>query len=114
MSITLSKEARQEMEGYFENQERSPIRIYLMSGGCHGSRLGLALDEPSDDDSSYEVDGFTFCLTRHLEEMIGGASIELTPYGFLVTPEKPLPMSSGGCGGCCGSCGSSEGCSTTN
>jgi len=106
MQIILSEEARREMENYFEGQERTPIRIYLMPGGCHGARLGLAMDTPDENDVTCEVDGFTFCLTSHLEEMIGGASIELTQFGFLVTPEKPLPYQGGGCGSCCGGCGS--------
>ena len=94
--ITLSENARKELEAYFADKERQTIRVYLAPGGCSGPRLVLALDEPGDEDARFEQDGFAFCINKEL-------------LGFTVTPEVPLPSSGGSsCGGCCGSCGSHQ------
>lgn len=105
--IKLSEEAQKELEAYFEGKDKATIRIYLAPGGCSGPRLALALDEAGADDETFEAGGFTFCVNKELLGQIKGAAIELTPMGFMVVPDEPLPESSGGgCGGCCGGCGS--------
>ena len=88
--ITLSENARKELEAYFADKERQTIRVYLAPGGCSGPRLVLALDEPGDEDARFEQDGFAFCINKELLQV-------------------PLPSSGGSsCGGCCGSCGSHQ------
>ena len=52
--ITLSENARKELEAYFADKERQTIRVYLAPGGCSGPRLVLALDEPGDEDARFE------------------------------------------------------------
>ena len=52
--ISLTEEARKELEAYFEGKEKTPIRVYLAPGGCSGPRLALALDEPGEDDETSE------------------------------------------------------------
>lgn len=104
--IELTPEAQKELEAYFEGKDKGTIRIYLAPGGCSGPRLALALDETGADDSEEEAGGFKFCINKELLDQIKGAKIELTPMGFMVEPENPLPESAGGgCGGCCGGCG---------
>ncbi len=46
----LTEGARQELDAYFTDKEKSSVRIYLAPGGCSGPRLALALDAPGDDD----------------------------------------------------------------
>lgn len=105
--VELNEDAQKELEKYFEGKEKSPIRIYLAPGGCSGPRLALALDEPGSDDAKETVGGFEFCINNNLLEQIKGCKISLTPMGFMVEPDQPLPESAGGgCGGCCGGCGS--------
>ena len=100
--FTLTENARKELDAFFADKPKSGIRMYLAPGGCSGPRIGLALDDPNEHDFVVEQDGYTFCATKELWATIGGASIDASPMGFLVTPETPLP-SSGGCG--CSSCG---------
>ena len=67
----------------------------------------MALDDAGDEDEKEEVAGYTFCINKDLLSQIKSAEIDLTPLGFAVEPEVPLPAGSGGgCGGCCGGCGS--------
>lgn len=102
----ISPDAKRELDGYFEGKDKEPIRIFLAPGGCSGAALRLALDKPGDDDAVQELDGYTFCINKELLDQIGGGKIDVTPMGFVITPEKPLPESAGGgCGGCCGGCG---------
>ena len=103
--IVLSEEARQELEQYFADKEKTPIRIYLAPGGCGGPRLGLALDEPGDDDTTVEDHGITLCINKDLLEQVEGVTIRMTPMGFLVIPKKEFPEVEGGsCGSCGGGC----------
>ena len=110
LMISLTEEARKELEAYFEGKEKTPIRVYLAPGGCSGPRLALALDEPGEDDETSEDNGLTFCINKELAEKVGAVTINLTYMGFVVESEIPLPSSGGGCSSCCGGCGSSGGC----
>ncbi|MDE5831847.1 MAG: IscA/HesB family protein [Desulfovibrio sp.] len=104
--LEISEDAKKELNEYFKDNEKGTIRIFLAPGGCSGPRLALALDEAGDDDMVEEIDGFKFCINKQLEDQIKSAKIDLTPMGFIVVPEVPLPDSGGsGCGGCCGGCG---------
>lgn len=104
--ITLTDRARTELDAYFSDKERSPIRIYLAPGGCSGPRLALALDEPGEEDKVFEPGGYTFCVNGALLEQSGAINIDLGSMGFAVTSEVQL----GGGGGGCSGCGSSSSC----
>lgn len=105
--LELTDSAKNELDEYFKNNEKGPIRIFLAPGGCSGPRLALALDEPTDTDKTEEIGDYKFCINDELLDQIKGAKIDITPMGFVIEPENPLPESAGGgCGGCCGGCGS--------
>ncbi|MEG2139857.1 MAG: IscA/HesB family protein [Bilophila sp.] len=112
--ITVSEGASKEFIAYFEDKEKTPIRIYLAPGGCSGPRLALALDEPGEEDTTFEDNGLTFCINTELLTSVGSVAIEMSPMGFMVEPEIPLPGGGGGCcassgGGCGSGCGGSGG-----
>ena len=94
--ITITESVRKELENYFNGKEKETIRVYLASGGCSGPRLALALDEPGEEDAVYTTDGFTFCLSKELEAMVGNLSIDFATMGFVVDSEIPLPRPAGG------------------
>ena len=97
--ITLSDEAREELEEFFSAKEKSPIRVF-MSRGCSGSRLALALDPPTDDDKTFVNSEFTFVINQPLLDTTGAITIDLSDMGFEVNSANPLPNTGGGCGGC--------------
>lgn len=105
--IQLSETALKELEAYFTDHAREPIRVYLAPGGCSGPRLALALDKPGEDDVTAEQGGFTFCINKALFEKVGNVSIDMGGMGFTIVTEIPLPAPAGG--GCSG-CGSSSSC----
>ncbi|MDL2267446.1 IscA/HesB family protein [Desulfovibrio sp. OttesenSCG-928-G15] len=107
--LTLSDEARAELDAYFAEQAHSPIRVYLAPGGCSGPRLALALDTPGDEDSVLESNGYTFCINKELLSSAQAIDIAFSDMGFMVRSEAPL--GGGGCSpSCCSSCGG--GCSS--
>jgi Fe-S cluster assembly iron-binding protein IscA len=106
--IEVTDNARKELDAYFADKEKSPIRIYLAMGGCSGPRLGLALDEPGAGDEQYPWNGYTFVMAKELAQDASFVKIDMTGMGFAVSSDLPLPEG-GGCG--CGS-GSSGGCGT--
>lgn len=105
--LTLSEGAKKELDAYFDGKEKGTIRVFLAPGGCSGPRLSLAIDDAGEDDQKEDVDGYTFCINNDLLAQVKSVAVDLTPMGFIVEPEVPLPAGSGGgCGGCCGGCGS--------
>ncbi len=101
--ITITKSADAELDAFFADKPKEPIRIYLAPGGCSGPRLSLALDAPGEDDASFSDGGYDFCIAKVLLEQTGKINIEVSPMGFLVVPEIPLPVG-GGCSSCGGGC----------
>ncbi|MBA4356176.1 MAG: IscA/HesB family protein [Humidesulfovibrio sp.] len=104
--ITLSEAARDQLDGYFADKEKSPLRIFL-AGGCCGPKLSLALDEPRDGDETVLAFGYTLLAEKELLAAAGSISIDAGEYGFSVESENPL--GSGGCGSGGGGCGSGSG-----
>lgn len=104
--ITLETTAKQELDAYFADKEKSSIRIYLAPGGCSGPRLALALDEPNDEDATADEQGYSFAINKTLLDQVKGVTIKLAYGGFMIEPEVALPSAGGGCGGC----GSSSSC----
>lgn len=104
--LTVSEDARKELEAYFDGKEKKTIRIFLAPGGCSGPRLALALDEPGESDDIMEEAGFRFCIDKELLDQVKGVSIGISYMGFTLDPEVPLASAgdSGGCGSCT-SCG---------
>lgn len=107
--LTLSDTAREELDAFFEDREKSPIRVYLAPGGCSGPRLSLALDEPGDADTVLEDKGYTFCINSELYTAAKNVTIAFSDMGFSVDSELEL-SNAGGCSpSCCSGCAS--GCS---
>ena len=97
--LTISENAVKELDAFFSDKEKSPIRVYL-AGGCSGPRLSLALDAPGDDDISEEASGYVFCMEKALHDQAGDISVDVSVMGFVVDSANPM---GGGCG--CSGCG---------
>lgn len=106
--ITLSENARDQLDGYFAGKDKSPLRVFL-AGGCCGPKLSLALDEPRDGDETVESLGYTLLVEKELLAAAGGIAIDAGEYGFSVASENDLGAGGGGCGSGCGSSGASAG-----
>ena len=101
-----------------ENNITSAIRVAIMSGGCSGPALSLALDEKKDTDQVFDYNGLNFLIDGAVTAACGAIKVDYIQEtsgcgcsgsggaGFAVSSERPL-ASRGGCGGSCssGSCG---------
>lgn len=107
--LTLSETAREELDVFFEDKEKNPIRVYLAPGGCSGPRLSLALDTPGEEDAVLEDKGYTFCIHNELYAAAKNVSIGFSDMGFFI--ESELQPGGDGCSpSCCSGCGG--GCSS--
>ncbi|MDP3480371.1 MAG: IscA/HesB family protein [Desulfoprunum sp.] len=102
-----------------ENNITSAVRVAIMSGGCSGPVLSLALDEKKDSDKVFEYDGLNFLVDGAVVTACGAIKVDYVQEtsgcgcsgsggsGFSVSSEKPLASGGGGCAGSCssGSCG---------
>ena len=104
--LTISESAVKELDAFFSDKEKSPIRVYL-AGGCGGPRLSLALDAQGSDDIAEEASGYTFCMEKTLHEQTGDISVDLSAMGFSVDSANPMGIGAGcACSGCGSGCGS--------
>ena len=101
--FTVTDKARKELDSHFEDKEIATIRIYLAPGGCSGPMLGLAMDEPNDDDAVLTAEPYSFCINKELLDKTGALTIDTLYEGFVIEPENPL---GGGCSSCGCGCGS--------
>ncbi|MDD5759661.1 MAG: hypothetical protein PHI06_11345 [Desulfobulbaceae bacterium] len=70
--------------------------------------MGLALDEPKENDATYDNDTLKFLVDNELMKNCGAIKIDYADAGyrsgFSIT--STIPLSTGGGGGCGGSCSS--------
>ena len=97
-----------------QNKVDSALRVALMQGGWSGPSLGLALDEPKDNDTKVEEGGLTFLVDNELMQTCGDIKVDFTESGmrsgFSISSTIPVTGGGGCSSGSCGSggCGWSE------
>ncbi len=64
----------------------------------------MALDEPRDTDSLFNVNGFQFVIDKEFYEKAKPVKVDFMGYGFRISSGIELAPSSGGCSGCGSSC----------
>ncbi len=80
----VSERATEKIKEYFKDREEIPtIRITLTQAGWSGPSLGLALDEPQEDDEVFNQGGITYTINKKLYEQINPISVDYveTPRG---------------------------------
>ena len=93
-----------------QNKVDSALRVALMQGGWSGPSLGLALDEPKENDTKVEEGGLTFLVDNELMQTCGDIKVDFAESGMRsgFSISSTIPVSGGG--GCSsGSCGSGSG-----
>jgi Fe-S cluster assembly iron-binding protein IscA len=106
--FALTDTAREELDAFFADKDKSPIRVYLAPGGCSGPRLALALDAPTVQDKIFDDKGYSFCVNSELFDAAKTIKVDFSDLGFAV--ESELQIDSGCSPSCCSGCGG--GCSS--
>ncbi len=102
--LEVTENAKTEIEKYFEENESSPIRVYVASG-CGGTGLALALDEPKDTDDVFDKDGVTFVVDKALMATASPITVDFGERGFSIDSGMTFEQdAAGGCSACTG-CG---------
>jgi Fe-S cluster assembly iron-binding protein IscA len=97
--VNVTEPAKAQLDAYFAENEKTPIRIFLSSGGCSGPRLALALDEAKDSDEVHDASGYSFVVDKELMEKAKPLSVDFSGCGFAIDSSLELG-GGGGCSGC--------------
>jgi Fe-S cluster assembly iron-binding protein IscA len=62
--LEVTKSATEKIAEYFKDKDISPVRIFLLAGGCGLPSLALDLDEPKETDYVFNIDGFKFIVDK--------------------------------------------------
>lgn len=101
--IEITPSVTEQLDNYFQDKEKAPIRVYL-AAGCGGESLSLALDTELETDLTKEIDGYTFLVDKELSQQAGAIKMDMTPEGFAITSEVQVGGGGCGCGGSCSTC----------
>jgi HesB-like selenoprotein len=103
----ISEKASEAIKEYLKDvQNPHPIRIMMSGCGCSGPSLGMALDEPNENDQVFNEHGLTFLVDKELLNEAKQISIEFvessTGSGFTITSALfNKGKDNTGCGSCC-------------
>ena len=100
----VTEKAHEMIQKFFEGKDEiNPIRIFLSQGGWSGPSLGMALDEPKDDDEVVKDNGFTFLINKELYDQAKPINVDFIDsgmgQGFSISSN--LQLGGGGCGSSC-------------
>jgi iron-sulfur cluster assembly protein len=101
----VTETATEKVREFFKSRDGiSPLRVFIAGSGCSGPQLGMALDEPGENDEIIEADGFTFLIEKPLLEEAKPIKVDyvVSPQGegFIISSGMKKPSGCGG--GCCG------------
>lgn len=80
--LEITKSATEKIAEYFIDKEVSPIRIFLLAGGCGLPSLALDLDEPKESDDVFDIDGFQFIVDKEFMKEAEPIKVDFTRSGF--------------------------------
>ncbi len=109
--VSMTERALDEFETFMKQDENQgkAIRLVVAGNGCSGPMIGLAIDDPSEEESIFSDRGVTLIaeapLLEHLSSR-GGVTIEYVDdptYGSGFRLQMNVPETS--CGSCGGGCG---------
>jgi Fe-S cluster assembly iron-binding protein IscA len=101
--LEITKSATEKIAEYLKDREITPIRIFLLAGGCGFPSLALDLDEPKDTDHIFDIDGFQFIVDKDFMKEAEPIKVDFTRSGFQF--DCALEFEEG-----CSACASSNAC----
>ena len=103
--FTITEKANEMIKKFFEDKEDvSAIRIFLSQGGWSGPSLGMALDEPRDEDQVVKDNGFTYLVDKELYDKAKPICVDFVDSGMGGGFSISSNLNMGGGGGCGSSC----------
>ena len=103
--ITVTEKANEKITEFLKAQkDQSYIRFFLSEGGCSGPSLGMALDEPSENDEIIKDNGVTYLIDKLLLEQAKPINVDFveteTGSGFSISSALPKGTGCSSCSSC--------------
>ena len=103
--VTLTENALEAVGDFIEEQgkgENPGLRVSILPGGCSGFQYGLnVVDEPDDDDETFELSGIKIFIDPFSVQYLEGVEIDYVTSMMGAGFTFKNPNATGGCG--CGS-----------
>lgn len=98
--ITITESAKQRIQEILaeENNPTLRVRAFVQGGGCSGMQYGFTLDEMTDPDDDFEVDGVL--VDSMSMQYMSGSTIDFREdsMGAAFTIDNPQAQTTCGCG----------------
>jgi iron-sulfur cluster assembly accessory protein len=104
--LQITQKANEMISSFLkEREELAYVRIFLSEGGCcSGPSLGMALDEPQDNDEIIKDEGINYLINKDLLNRVKPINIDFVDSdmgsGFTITSTLSKENSCGSCS-CC-------------
>ena len=100
--LEVTEKASEKLKEYLEDRElESAIRIFVSQIGWGGPSLGMALDEPNEQDQVFELAGVTYLVNGTLLNQVRPIKVDYVEdahcSGFSITSTLSKPDSCGSC-----------------
>jgi len=104
--LQVTEKATVVIKEFLQGKDLQSIRI-MMTAGCGGPNLGMALDEPKETDAVIKDNGLTFLIDKTLYEDARPITVDFidSAMGSGFKLSSSLAAIGGGCGGGCKGCG---------
>jgi len=80
--LEVTKSATEKIAEYFKDKEVSPIRIFLLAGGCGLPSPVMDVDEIKNTDTVFDIDGFQFIVDEDFLREAEPIKVDYTRFGF--------------------------------
>ena len=103
--LEVTSSAVENLKTYLaDNNIESAIRISLMQGGWAGPSLGLALDEPKENDEMIKENGITYLINKELFDEAKPINVDFveSAFGSGFSISSKLAACGPSCGTSCG------------
>jgi iron-sulfur cluster assembly protein len=79
----VTEKADQMIQQFFQEKKEKPVvRVFLSQGGWSGPSLGMALDEPKDDDEIVKNNGVTYLVNKQLLDQVKPITVDFVESGW--------------------------------
>jgi iron-sulfur cluster assembly protein len=103
--FVVSEKATEKVREFFKSRDKiQPLRIIVAGVGWKGPTLGMALDEPNENDEVFTQDEFTFIIEKKLLEQAQPVNVDYISNamgeGFIINSNLGSDADCGGCTSC--------------
>jgi len=74
--IYITKKAKEKVMDLSRQQSGKYLRLFIRGIGWSGPRLGVALDEPGQNEKPVVIDGVDILVAEHIRPYVDGARID--------------------------------------